>query len=151
MATFDFPRTPGSYVLELYLADGREIQVGRLGVAYFPVGWYLYAGSALNGLSPRIERHIRVEKSRHWHVDALREYADLASIYVIQSRDRLECTVAASIASLDGSFQPLARFGASDCHCPTHLLGFTQRPMLDLGPGWSHVSLPLVNTSVNEC
>ena len=66
-------RVSGSYVLLLYLADDRTIPVGRQGVLNFSAGCYAYVGSAMNGLYQRINRHLRKEKKRHWHIDYLLE------------------------------------------------------------------------------
>jgi Uri superfamily endonuclease len=136
-----FPSAAGTYVLELRLALDRKIEVGRLGCALFRAGWYYYVGSALGGLHARLARHERVHKPRHWHIDALREHAELTRIYFLESAQRMECATAASIASADGAVHPLAGFGSSDCHCSTHLIAYRNRVRLDLGPGWQQKRL----------
>ncbi len=136
--SLDLPDKPGTYVLELLLESDCEIQVGRHGRAQFPAGWYYYTGSALKGLRSRIGRHIRLEKPRHWHVDGLREHAEIVLVLFTETTVRIECSIAISILAGPGAFQPYPRFGSSDCRCPTHLVGFTHRPEFSLGSGWSH-------------
>jgi len=53
----------GSYVLVVRLEEAASITVGKLGPQAFPKGYYLYFGSALNGLEGRIQRHVRTEFS----------------------------------------------------------------------------------------
>jgi Uri superfamily endonuclease len=67
-------------VLVLRLDTPQTIAIGRLGSIDFPVGWYLYVGSAHGpgGLHARLARHRRRlggTKRAHWHVDYLREHA----------------------------------------------------------------------------
>ena len=61
----------GAYLLLVRLSKASRITVGRLGTFAFPRGWYVYAGSAMRGLSGRIARHRRSRKERHWHIDYL--------------------------------------------------------------------------------
>jgi len=43
----DAPQDKGSYALALRVDNMVEVEIGRLGRAYFPAGFYLYLGSAL--------------------------------------------------------------------------------------------------------
>ena len=52
-------RDRGSYLLILRLRRRRRLTVGALGDILMPAGYYVYVGSAMGSLSPRIERHIR--------------------------------------------------------------------------------------------
>jgi len=130
-------RDPGTYLLGLRLAEQATCQVGRLGQVTFQAGWYVYVGSALGGLGPRLRRHARSDKPQHWHIAALREVASLVMIAVRVGRERLECSVAAHVAALPGASQPIARFGASDCRCHTHLFHFAEEPTAQLDATWS--------------
>jgi Uri superfamily endonuclease len=131
---------PGTYLLLLHLAAPTTLTVGRLGPCAFLAGWYVYVGSALSGLDARLRRHIRRGKPLHWHVDALREAAELASIVGCVSPERLECQTAATIAALPGATRPIARFGSSDCRCPSHLIHFRERPKLRPGDEWAELN-----------
>jgi Uri superfamily endonuclease len=129
------PASPGTYALLLRLERQVQLEVGRLGELTLPAGWYVYVGSALAGLGPRLARHLRRDKPKRWHVDYLRELAEPVGLAYRQGPERRECQVVAELASRPGA-RPVLRFGASDCRCPSHLIGFSRRPGLRLGPGW---------------
>jgi Uri superfamily endonuclease len=117
----------GTYVLALRLGRMESITVGRLGEIEFPAGWYLYAGSALGpgGLQARLARHQRrnaTGKRLHWHIDYLRERASWGGAWICTSEKRLECTWAGLLRRLPGTEIVARGFGASDCHCPAHLV-----------------------------
>lgn len=114
----------GSYCLCIRVWKDSEIRVGSLGVIMFPRGHYIYVGSALNSLIPRLERHIRTSRGEgwvaHWHIDyLLREPpVEIVAIYAIDWSVRIECEIAAYIAEKGEAF---SRFGCSDCTCQSHL------------------------------
>jgi Uri superfamily endonuclease len=119
----------GAYLLLLRLDRPESVEVGRLGRFDFPPGYYVYAGSALGpgGLPARLARHQRRGKKRHWHVDYLREVAELVGSWSALSTERLECVWAGSLAAMGGTV--VARgFGSSDCRCESHLLYFASAP-----------------------
>lgn len=124
------PRLAATYVLILRLPRALAITVGRLGRFEFPAGWYCYAGSARGpgGLNARISRHRRATKALHWHVDYLRAAAELVEIWYTLGARKLECAWARTLANLPGASLPVSRFGASDCHCPAHLVHFSAAP-----------------------
>ena len=119
---------PGTYILVLKLEHPLRLRIGALGKFEFPAGYYLYIGSALNGLERRLERHLRREKRLHWHIDYLREHAEVIEIWYSVSAQRLECRWAAVARTLPGARLPVPRFGASDCGCPAHLVYFPTLP-----------------------
>ena len=108
----------GSYVLLLRLDEARTITAGRRPRQRFAAGYYAYVGSALNGLSARLERHLRKEKRLHWHIDYLLLEARIVDIVTCRSQERTECLIAATLAE---RFDAVAGFGASDCRCRSHL------------------------------
>jgi sugar fermentation stimulation protein A len=120
-------RDEGAYLLVLEMASGRRVDVGGLGRIFFPKGYYVYAGSARANLSKRVERHLRLRKRNHWHIDFLRERADSCTALPVRSSEDLEHALAAAIGDLAGWNVP--RFGSSDCPCPTHLFGFGENPL----------------------
>lgn len=111
-------RVSGSYVLLLHLAEDKLIPVGRQGVLDFSAGYYAYVGSAMNGLYQRINRHLRREKKRHWHIDYLLEEAPVVGIIACEDEKRVECKIAGLLAK---EFDTIKSFGSSDCNCPGHL------------------------------
>jgi Uri superfamily endonuclease len=122
---------PGTYILVLKVEQPLRLKIGALGTFAFPAGYYLYVGSALNGLAGRLRRHLRREKPPRWHVDYLRRHADLAEIWYTISDERLECRWAAAARALPGANLPAPRFGASDCACPAHLVHLPAAPNLE--------------------
>jgi len=106
-------RDRGSYLLILRLRRKRLIEVGRLGTLSLSRGYYIYIGSAMVNLTSRMERHRRLRKRFHWHIDSLRSLAQLHSILPIRSSERLECEISHALSEI--SDRPIAGFGSSDC------------------------------------
>jgi Uri superfamily endonuclease len=133
---------PGTYALLLKLDKRDRITVGKLGTFDFPVGYYLYVGSALGpgGLRARLARHQRHSQSSsqssssqtgeklHWHIDYLLQRARLIAVWSAASEERLECKWSEVARGLSGAQVPVRGFGSSDCRCPAHLIYFSVRP-----------------------
>lgn len=122
------PKMRGTYTLVLHLARGQTIRVGARGAFTFPRGYYLYIGSAMNGLAQRIARHARPDKKLRWHIDYLLAHARLKEVWTHQGDERMECAWAQAALALPGARVVAPRFGASDCACATHLIHFAKRP-----------------------
>ena len=114
----------GTYALVLHLPRGETIRVGKLGAFKFPRGYYIYVGSALNGLTARLARHLRPDKKRFWHIDYFLAHAQIKEVWTHQGDGRLECLWARAALALPRAKIIAPRFGASDCACPTHLIYF---------------------------
>jgi Uri superfamily endonuclease len=115
----------GCYSLIITLNRRKKIRVGKLGVALFPAGTYIYTGSARKGLAARLRRHCRGKKKLHWHIDhllALPE-ARVQKIILYPPAPGQECRQNQRIAARSGAAIILRRFGASDCQsgCGSHL------------------------------
>ena len=74
------PACRGAYILVLLLRDPLRIRVGGLGIIEFGRGYYAYVGSAKGpgGVRARLCRHILGRGVKRWHIDYLREHADVA-------------------------------------------------------------------------
>ena len=107
----------GSYILLIELENDKEIQIGKLGNIFFEKGFYVYIGSALNGLEQRINRHLRTDKKLHWHIDYLLKSAKVDSVYYKENKQKEECKIAKSFSKL----KSVNGFGCSDCKCKSHL------------------------------
>lgn len=119
----------------LSLEKRRTLDVGRLGKALFPKGFYLYVGSAQKNLPQRLRRHLSREKRNHWHIDYLLPSARIRSIYSYEAPREWECRLSQRIAGLKGVRVVLKGFGSSDCSCPTHLYFFPNIPRVeDIAP-----------------
>ena len=124
---------PGIYALILRLEETRAQKIGHLGMFTFPAGTYLYVGSARGpgGIAARVCRHIQEvsDKRRHWHIDWLRQIAWPIGLIWSHADATSEC-LWAEILSAQGLRKP-ARFGASDCRCPGHLIRLDPVTVLD--------------------
>ena len=120
---------PGVYQLLIGLRRPAVITVGGLGRCRFPAGWYVYTGSAKNGLVQRIRRHLRQDKQQHWHIDYLLAVADGVEAFVLPGTTVSECELH---AQLRGGQALVPGFGASDCDCASHLAYFRKRPRIGL-------------------
>jgi Uri superfamily endonuclease len=108
----------GSYLLLLKLNKDTIIQVGKKREIFFSQGYYVYVGSALNGLEQRIHRHHRAQKKKFWNIDYFLDYAKIISNYVKQGNAHEECAIAYMILE---DLTPVPQFGCSDCSCSSHL------------------------------
>jgi sugar fermentation stimulation protein A len=117
----------GSYLILYYLPRKRLIEIGGLGKVSLRQGYYLYVGSAMKSLSKRVERHRRIRKKLHWHIDYFRGLAEIQAALPVRSEDDLECALASAMNSISEWSVP--GFGCSDCSCPSHLFGFSTDPM----------------------
>ena len=113
----------GSYILLIEMPEGQPITVGSLKTICFPGGYYAYAGSALGGFKSRLNRHLRIDKKIHWHIDYLLQKATIKDIIICQTEDRTECAIA---QALSHQFDSIPRFGSSDCRCHSHLFSATE-------------------------
>ncbi|MFW5946534.1 MAG: GIY-YIG nuclease family protein [Candidatus Natronoplasma sp.] len=113
----------GIYFLILKLDEPINKRVGALGDIEFQDGRYIYVGSAQNGLEGRISRHLRSEKSKHWHIDYLLESAEIEEVLAFEMDREKECESARVLGDL---FDKVENFGCTDCDCDSHLF-FIQR------------------------
>ena len=125
-------KNPGTYALVVLSEDRLLLSVGKLGTHDFPPGYYIYVGSALRGLGARLNRHLRGEKSLHWHIDYLLSRATIIQIWYSLGKDRLECVWNIILADLPGATPVIPGFGSSDCRCRTHLTHFLATPSFDI-------------------
>ena len=128
-----FSLRSGCYSLIIDLQRGKKIRVGKLGVAFFPRGIYVYTGSAMHGLGARLRRHMTRKKKLYWHIDYLlaSPEARIEKILCYPPARGQECRQNQRIAALAGASVMLRRFGASDCKadCGSHLFFFGNRPI----------------------
>jgi Uri superfamily endonuclease len=123
----------GIYVLIIQVSHDATVQVSALGKLAFKKGLYAYVGSAQGNLEQRVRRHLRKEKRKFWHVDYLLDNAaaKVTTVFYKQAAKAEECAVARAIGEKG---EAVAAFGASDCHCKSHLFrvesyGFLQEFM----------------------
>ncbi|KXK49345.1 MAG: GIY-YIG nuclease family protein [Phototrophicaceae bacterium] len=121
------PSAPGTYVLILRVEASVRLQIGRLGRFDVPPGGYAYVGSAFGsgGLRGRLRHHLAPVRRPHWHIDWFRTAASVCEVWVAEGA-AVEHAWAGHLLEQPGAFAPIPRFGASDCGCATHLIGFPQ-------------------------
>ncbi len=108
----------GSYILLIKLNDNKIIKYGSNKKKYFKKGFYAYIGSALNSIEKRIERHLRDKKNKHWHIDYLLNYTEIAGVFYKENNFKEECKIA---NSLKINFSQIDGFGSTDCNCKGHI------------------------------
>jgi Uri superfamily endonuclease len=127
----DRVKQPGCYSLIICLRKKTLIRIGKLGQALFPAGIYVYTGSAMGGLEPRLKRHLRSKKKLRWHIDYLLHApeAKIREIFIYPSAPDEECRRNRRIAALPRAEIIRPKFGASDCSsgCASHLIYFAHR------------------------
>jgi Uri superfamily endonuclease len=115
----------GSYILVLQLERPLVgLTVGKLGTFDFAAGYYLYVGSAFGagGVSARLNHHQRrVKAHNHWHIDYLREHANLLQAWTVTAQERLECSWCKRMQHTPALTMPIRGFGSRDTGCPSHL------------------------------
>jgi Uri superfamily endonuclease len=104
-------------------------RIGRHGWLDIRPGFYTYVGSALGpgGVRSRVSRHCRTGKSRHWHIDYLREHTSPVALWCSYGTTRLEHRWA-NVLQVMADTVPIAGFGCSDCACTTHLFFSAAQP-----------------------
>ena len=117
----------GTYVLLMKLQNDSTFRIGKRGEQTFVNGYYLYVGSALNGLDQRIQRHLRKKKKMHWHIDYLLQHAEIIAVLYKESTTREECTIA---ETLRNKLNIIPGFGCSDCSCTSHLFTGSHKEIL---------------------
>lgn len=120
----------GTYALILSSTKVAPVRIGKLGSLQLQPGFYVYVGSAhgSGGLRARVAHHLEPTGRPHWHVDYLRAYAKPEEVWYCGGQGLWECRWAHCLSMQRGAAVPLARFGASDCQCESHLYFFKGRP-----------------------
>ena len=114
------------------MKKSEKLDIGHLhNMHKYRKGYYVYIGSAMNSLVPRLNRHLSDEKKMHWHIDYLLKSPDchIRDILFNISEERIECDLAecdlAESISKDG--EEIPGFGCSDCSCSSHLIYFKRK------------------------
>ncbi len=117
------PADPGAYLLLIELTAPLALDIPRLGAATLAPGRYAYCGSANGpgGLRARIGRHLRRDKTPHWHIDRLTAAGQVAGLRAVPGGR--ECDLLRDLLADPGVSVPVPGFGSSDCRaCPAHLV-----------------------------
>lgn len=113
----------GCYCLIIELSEKRNLKVGSRLEDDFKKGYYVYIGSAMNGLESRIKRHLSTSKKMHWHIDYLLKEAKIVEI-IYNVDKKVECNLSQYLAANNDYVNG---FGCSDCECESHLYYFKNK------------------------
>jgi Uri superfamily endonuclease len=134
----------GVYCLCISVEEQMQIRIGALGELTFPRGKYVYIGSALNGLRPRVFRHINNSLGKgsvtHWHIDYLLRdpKVNVMTVYQKYTEEKEECKLAESVSQHG---DPIPDFGCGDCRCVSHLFKVQHFNFL-LGIALDQINIP---------
>jgi Uri superfamily endonuclease len=118
----ELPSEPGSYQIFFFLNSLQIIKV-RSGKSFrCPPGIYIYTGSAMNGIRPRVSRHLRRRKRKFWHIDYLLERGRIIAVKCYPSSKIEECLRHKALLDRLKRVRQVRGFGAGDCDCSSHLL-----------------------------
>ncbi|RME73829.1 MAG: GIY-YIG nuclease family protein [Chloroflexi bacterium] len=123
----------GNYILLLHLPDDVTLTIGKLGTFDFPAGWYAYVGSAFGpgGLVGRLGYHLKPVEKPHWHIDYLRQAAQVKEIWITVGDEQHEADWVDLMLDIPGAVVLVEGFGASDSVQESHLIYFDVRPSLE--------------------
>ena len=122
MIAADLPQETGAYALYFLLAAPLALTITRLNEPVLQPGRYVYVGNArgFGGIRARVARHLRGEKTLHWHIDYLSTEASCVRVDAFLGGN--ECSVIRELLQ-NGASTPVPGFGSSDCRiCPAHLV-----------------------------
>ena len=97
---------PGTYVLILKVNDNILLRHWEI-----KKGFFAYVGSAKNGLSKRLSRHLKKEKKLFWHIDYLLDKKEVEIYKIYISKREIEKAVAKIFERL---YYPILGFGNGD-------------------------------------
>ena len=118
----------GSYCLILHNENDFELEIGKIGKRYFPIGYYVYVGSAMNSLDSRIKRHKKIRKNKHWHIDYISgEKMQIMRVIPFRNKEKIESDLAKDIIKIADDY--IDDFGATDDTLQSHLFYFSNNPL----------------------
>lgn len=119
----------GIYVLIIQVNEDIDVDVGALGKRIFNKGLYAYVGSAQRNMEQRINRHLRSEKRKFWHIDYFLEnsHTNIIKIFFNEGDNEEECKTAESLSEYE---EPISGFGCSNCRCKSHLFSLKKYSFL---------------------
>ncbi len=111
-------KNSGIYSLLIENPTDRLITVGALGTIRFPVGYYVYVGSAQRNLNKRVKRHYSKDKKIRWHIDYFLQFAKIIEHYSLPLPKQCEEWIA---MKMQDRAKYIPHFGASDSRAISHL------------------------------
>jgi len=118
----------GTYLFLFLLKEPLSITTKGGKQFFLPRGRYVYVGSAFGGggVQSRLKRHLKREKSLHWHLDYVTTTDKWEFLgFIVFEGKKMECRLAQKLEKL--GFKPIEGFGSSDCSCKGHLFLILQK------------------------
>ena len=118
----------------MHLLRDSRIEIGKKGRLDFPAGFYVYTGSAMNGIWQRLRRICPCGRgtSLHWHIDYFIRFplVQVLEIYGVPEIYKNECVYNQRILQVPGAEIRVPDIGNSDCTsgCSSHLIYFSHYP-----------------------
>lgn len=122
-------RDRGSYIIITRLKRDRLLAIKGMGKARLKKGFYCYVGSAKSNLLKEMERHRRIRKNLHDHVDHLCAAGEFHAAIPVRASEDLHCAIASALGRMAAWAVP--GFGSSQCGCGSHLFGMSEDPVRD--------------------
>ncbi len=107
----------GIYILEIFAELPFQLSVKKFSEVKFEQGYYYYVGSAQKNFRSRIERHLRKDKIKHWHIDHITTISTnkIRRVFFAENHPKdLEIEIANEISIFTGITIPAKGFGNSD-------------------------------------
>ena len=108
----------GVYALLIYNPRHQNLKIGSLGVNSFPMGYYVYIGSAQRNLEKRLKRHCSSNKNLRWHIDYFLNHTKIIDYFSLPLPRKCEEETA---MEMQKKFNFIKGFGSSDSHASSHL------------------------------
>jgi len=119
-------RDNGIYILEIFAKEDFTVFSKTFSGYVFPEGYYYYVGSAQKNFRSRILRHLKKEKTVHWHIDNITTIHSnlITNVYIFINKTKdFECQLVQNLINSTALKYSAKNFGNSDCNiCSSHLL-----------------------------
>lgn len=125
----------GRYLLFFQVVQPIQVTIGKLGKYRLPAGWYVYAGKHRQAVRPRVCRHLKPVKQKHWHIDYLTTREEVTGRHAWwESHTADECGLVRMILENYDAGVIVPGFGSSDCRegCASHLIYLNPPAMEDV-------------------
>ncbi|MBN2253075.1 MAG: DUF123 domain-containing protein [Kosmotogaceae bacterium] len=107
----------GDYVVLFFLKE--SVEISSISKNWLlDSGYYMYIGSAMSSLAERVKRHLIEEKRKHWHIDYLREKAEVVAALLLPTEEQREEELSNFVSEYG---EAVSKFGASDCSTDSNL------------------------------
>lgn len=122
----------GIYILEIHAEIPFDVSIKKFRERKFKDGYYYYVGSAQKNLKQRLNRHVKKEKTIHWHIDHITSINTnkIGHIFLLKEAEKdLECELANCFEKKMQLDSSIKNFGNSDRNCSSTHLFYSKAPI----------------------